>query len=60
MEEGEFGLRYLMLKALVICPPSHVDCDQSMVMLVLLISKADGRLGDGGESVKNIRTRLLW
>ena len=52
MEEKEFGLRYLILKALVICPPSHVDCDQSMVMLVLLISIADGRLGDGGESVK--------
>ena len=47
-EYWELSLLYLILKDLGICPPSHVDCDQSMVMLVLLISKADGRLGRGG------------
>ena len=53
-EKGEFSLLYLMLKTLGMCPPLHADCDQSMVMLVLLISKAVGRLGRGGEPVQKI------
>ena len=52
-EYWEVSLLYLILKDLGICPPSHVDCDQSMVMLVLLISKADGRLGRGGKPFNN-------